>query len=50
MESLLKDTPNKGHHRKYISTKDIFGSMSYPYGSNKIFNSDEWTTSLQETN
>ena len=32
MESLLKDTPNKGHHRKYLSTKDTFGGtkMGYP--------------------
>ena len=36
MESLLKDTPNKGHHRKYLSTKDSFGGTKngLPYGSN----------------
>ena len=25
MEPLLKDTSNRGHHRKYLSTKDTFG-------------------------
>ena len=25
VESLLKDTPNKGHHRKYLSMKDTLG-------------------------
>ena len=51
-ESLLKDTPNKGHHRKYLSTKDTFGGTKngLPYDSNKFFISKEWTTSLQWTN
>ena len=32
VESLLKDTLNKGHHRKYLSTKNTFGGTktSYP--------------------
>ena len=31
-ESLLKDTPNKGHHRKYLSTKETSEApkMGYP--------------------
>ena len=37
MESLLKDTPNKGHHRKYFSNKDTFGGtkngLSYCHGN-----------------
>ena len=31
MESLLKDTLNKGHHRKYLSTKDTFGGTKTGY-------------------
>ena len=52
VESLLKDTPNKGHHRKYLSTKDTFRGTKngLSYGSNTIFISEEWTTSLQWTN
>ena len=52
VESLLKDTPNKGHHRKYLSTKDTFGGTKNgpSCSSNTIFISEEWTTSLQGTN
>ena len=36
MEPLLKDTLNKGHHRKYLSTKDTSGGTKnrLSYGSN----------------
>ena len=52
MESLLKDTPNKGHHREYLSTKDTLGGTKneLSYGSNTFFISEEWTISLQWTN
>ena len=52
VESLLRDTPNKGHNTKYLSTKDTFGGIKngLSYGSNTFFTSVEWTTSLQWTN
>ena len=31
VKSLLKDTPNKGHHKKYLSTKDTFGGTKTGY-------------------
>ena len=51
VESLLKDTL-KGHHRKYLSTKNTFAGTKngLSYGSNTFFISEEWTTSLQWTN
>ena len=47
VESLLKDTLNKGHHRKYLPTKDTIGGTKnrLSYGSNRFFTSEEWTTS-----
>ena len=52
VESPLKDTPNKGHHRKYLSTKDTFGGTKngLSYGNNTFFTSEWWITVLQRTN
>ena len=52
VEPLLKDSPNKGHHRKYLPTKDTFlgPKNELPYSVNAFFTSEEWTTSLQWTN
>ena len=48
VEPLLKDSPNKGHHRKCLPTKDtFFGPKNEPSHSvNTFFTSEEWTTSL----
>ena len=52
VEPLLKDSPNKGHHRNYLPTKDTFlgPKNELPYSVNTFFTSEEWTTSLQWTN
>ena len=43
MKSLLKDTLNKGHHRKYLSTRDAFGGTKngLSYGSDTFSTSEE---------
>ena len=52
VEPLLKDSPNKGHHRNYLPTKDtLLGPKNeLSYSVNTFFTSEEWTTSLQWTN
>ena len=52
VEPLLKDSPNKGHHINYLSTKDTFRGTKnrLSYSGNTFFTSEEWTTSLQWTN
>ena len=52
VEPLLKDSPNKGHHRNYLPTKDtVLGPKNeLSYVVNTFLTSEEWTTSLQWTN
>ena len=52
VEPLLKDSPNKGHHRNYLPTKDtLYGTKNrFSYSVNTFITSEEWTTSLQWTN
>ena len=49
---ILKDSPNKGHHRNYLPTKDtLLGPKNeLSYSVNTFFTSEEWITSLQWTN
>ena len=52
VEPLLKNSPNKGHHRNYLPTKDTFldPKNRFSYSANTFSTYKEWTTSLQWTN
>ena len=48
VEPLLKDSPNKGHHRN--TSLQSSHKNSFSTSANTFFTSEEWTTSLQWTN